>query len=159
MTVVQGTTPAKVIPLARGQVQTAKILQQLSQLSPADAGLHGIGEAVRRSLALGRVKGRTLFFVVSDLETEADLYSLRHLLAMSHEAVIISPYTPLFEAHGLQGLDKIVFAIRTSHQWRTRRKLLHEAASMGLPLFDVGPKDLFPQLVMRVEELRRRGGS
>src|SRR5439155_25723678 len=75
------------------------------------------------------------------------------------EAVIISPYSPLFESHDLQGLDKTIFAIRTAHSWHVREQLVLEAGKLGFPFFDVGPGDLFSTLVQRVEEHRRSGGS
>jgi uncharacterized protein (DUF58 family) len=159
LTVVQGERPATVIPLARGQVQITRILSRLGQLQPTPASPQLLAQAIARSLKLARVKGRTLFFILSDLETKEELSSLRQLRAMSHEAVIISPYSPLFESHDLQGLDKTIFAIRTAHSWHVREQLMLEAGRLGVPFFDVGPGDLFSSLVQRVEEHRRSGGS
>src|SRR2546425_9679934 len=159
LTIVQGQRPARVIPLARGQVQITRILNLLGQLQPTPASPELLAQAITRSLKLGRVKGRALFFILTDLETKEELGSLRQLRAMSHEAVIISPYSPLFESHDLQGLDKTMFAIRTAHSWRVREQLVLEAGKLGGPFFDVGPGDLFSSLVQRVEEHRRSGGS
>ena len=159
LTIVQGQRPARVIPLARGQVQITRILNLLGQLQPNPASPQLLAQAITRSLKLGRVKGRTLFFILTDLETKEELGSLRQLRAMSHEAVIISPYSPLFESHDLQGLDKTIFAIRTAHSWHVREQLVLEAGKLGVPFFDVGPGDLFSSLVQRVEEHRRSGGS
>ena len=159
LTVVQGRDPATVIPLARGQVQITRILNRLGQIQPTTAAADALGQAITRSLTLGRIKGRTLFFILTDLETKEELTSLRQLRAMSHEAVIISPYTPLFESHDLKGLDRAMFAIRTANSWPIREQLMLEAEKLGVPFFDVGPRDLFSSLVQRVEEHRRAGGS
>lgn len=159
LTIIQGNQPAKVVPMARGQGQVYTILQCLGKLEPTFAGSQALGKAVNRSLALARVKGKTLFFVISDLETEEELMSLRQLIMMRHEVVIMSPYSPLFESQDLKGLDRMIYAIRTSWDWRTRQGLVREAAKFAIPLFDVGPKDLFTSLVERVEERRRLGGS
>ncbi len=159
LTVVQGERPANVMPLARGQLQITRILKRLGKLEPTPARPKALAEAIARSLSLGRVKGRTMFFIVTDLESEEELASLRQLLVMSHEVVIISPYTPLFESNDLKGLDRMIFAIRTSYNWPVREKLMKEAGKLGIPFFDVGPKDLFSSLVQRVEEHRRMGGS
>ena len=159
LTVFQGGQPCTVIPIARGQAQVNRILNRLGRVQPAPVGQKALGEAVSSSLRLGRVKGRTLFFILSDLENPAELMSLRQLMVMRHETVIVSPYTPLFEAHNLKGLDKMIFAIRTSHNWPVRQELVHEAAKHGIPFFDVGPNDMFSSLVQRVEEHRRLGGS
>ena len=159
LTVVQGDRPATVMPLARGQLQITRILNRLGRITPTPANPNTLAQAVTRSLTLGRIKGRTLFFVLTDLESKEELSSLKQLRAMSHEAVIISPYTPLFESHDLQGLDRTVFAIKTAYSWPVREELMLEAGKLGIPFFDVGPKDLFSSLVQRVEEHRRVGGS
>jgi uncharacterized protein (DUF58 family) len=159
LTVVKGADPAQVVPLARGQTHVTRLTRALGTISPSKGATASLTVGVRRSLALGRVKGRTLFFVITDLDTEEDLNALKQLLEMNHEVIVISPYTPLFEAHGLKGLDRVIYSINTSHEWRVRKKLVGEAARLGVPVLDVGPNDLFTTLVTRVEELRRRGGS
>lgn len=159
LTLISGASQSEVIPLAKGTIQSTRIMQRLGALKVSSSSAQELGDAVRRSLALGRVKGRTLFFVITDLESEVDLASLKQLVAMKHEVVVISPYTALFEAHGLEGLDRMIYSITVSHQWRTRQNVLREAAKLGIPVLDVGPDDLFPKLVARVEELRRMGGS
>lgn len=159
LTVVQGGRPASVIPLGRGQVQVTRILNRLGRLEPTPALPVALSQAVQRSVTLGGIKGRTLFFVLTDLESREDLAPLRQLAIMRHEAIIISPYTALFESHGLTGLDRMIFSIRTSFRWRARQEVVREAAKQGIPMFDVGPNDVFPSLVRRVEELRRLGGS
>jgi uncharacterized protein (DUF58 family) len=159
LTIMQGAGPAAVIPLARGDAQAYRLLVALGGLSPKESPADALRSAVSRSLAVGGVKGKTLFFVITDLDFERDLQPLKHLLEINHDVIVVSPYTPLFEAHGLEGLDRTVYSIRTSHELRTRKKLLTQALLLGIPVVDVGPDDLFPKLVLKVEELRRKGGS
>ena len=159
LTLVGTSEASEVIPIARGQVQTTRILQRLGSLRTTPSTAEKLSIGVRRSLAFGRVKGRTLFFVITDFESEVDLAALKQLVGMKHEVIVISPNTLLFEAHGLKGLDRTIYSINTSYQWRTRKKVLREAAKLGIQVLDVGPKDFFPKLVARVEELRRMGGS
>jgi len=159
LTVMQGDKPASVIPLARGEAQTNRLVRELGRLSPTESGADSLKNAVKRCLAAGGVKGRTLFFVITDLDLESDLQPLRFLIESNHEVIVVSPYSPLFEAHGLEGLDKTIYSIRTSHQMKTRKKLLNQAFALGVPVVDVGPDDLFPKLVLQVEQLRRMGGS
>lgn len=159
LTVVQGGAPATVLPLARGQLQAYKLLGALGGLSPTESPRDALRSAVRRCLELGGVKGKTLFFIITDLDFDRDLQPLRQLRDMDHEVIVVSPYTPLFEAHGLGGLDRTIYSIRTSHELKTRKQLLHQARALGVPVLDVGPDDLFAKLVSRVEDLRRRGGS
>ena len=159
LTLVGSAESAEVIPIARGQLQTTRILHRLSSLRTTPSETGKLSKAVRSSLAFGRVKGRTLFFIITDFESEVDLTALKLLVKMNHEVIVISPQTSLFEAHGLKGLDRTLYSINTSYQWRTRKKVLREAAKLGIQVLDVGPKDFFPKLVGRVEELRRMGGS
>lgn len=159
LTVIQGKDPATVIPLARGQTNASRLLGTLGRIRPVEAPADALRRAVSRCLALGGVKGKTLFFVITGLDSERDLQPLKQLLQVNHEAIVVSPYTPLFEAHGLEGLDKTIFSIRTTHELRIRKRLLKQALSLGIPVMDVGPDDLFGKLVLRVEELRRKGGS
>jgi uncharacterized protein (DUF58 family) len=159
LTVMQGDTPATVIPLAKGELQAYKILEALGRLTPRESRADSLRGAVSRCLAVGGVKGKTLFFVITDLDFERDLQPLRQLLEINHEVIVVSPYTPLFESHGLEGLDKTIYSIRTSHELKTRKRLLNQALALGIPVIDVGPDDLFPKLVAQVEELRRKGGS
>jgi len=159
LTIIQGDKPAVVLPLARGEAQAYRLLGALASLTPRESPADALRSAVSRCLALGRIKGKTLFFVISDLDLERDLQPLRQLLEIKHEVIVVSPYTRLFEAHGLEGLDRTIYSIRTSHEMNTRKKLLNQALALGIPVIDVGPDDLFPKLVLQVEELRRKGGS
>jgi uncharacterized protein (DUF58 family) len=159
LTIVQGDNPAIVLPLARGDAQAYRLLSALGSLTPKESPADALWSAVRRSLAVGSVKGKTLFFVISDLDFERDLQPLKQLRQINHEVIVVSPYTPLFEAHGLEGLDRTIYSIRTSYELKTRKKLLNEAMALGIPVIDVGPDDLFPKLISQVEKLRRNGGS
>ena len=154
-----GKDSREVIPVARGRLQTKRILRRLGALQTTTSEAQKLSEAVKLALAVGRVKGRTLFFAITDFESEVDLAALKQLIGMKHEVIVVSPFTPLFEAHGLEGLDKAIYSINASHQWRTRRSVVRQAAKLGIQVLDVGPRDFFPKLVARVEELRRRGGS
>lgn len=159
LTLMGGTGFTQVIPLTRGRGQVTMILRTLSGLTFAPNDPRAVDFAVRRAIAFGSIKGRALFLIITDLDSDVDLTPLKQLLAMKHEVILISPYTPLFEAHGLVGLDRDLYAVNTAYQRIARRKLLKEASKIGVRVFDVGPKDLFPKLIARVEDLRRMGGS
>ena len=159
LTLIGGKESAEVIPIAKGRLQTTRIMSRLSSVRTTPSQAQKLSMGVKRSLALGRVKGRTLFFVITDMESEVDLAALKQLVGMKHEVIVISPFTPLFEAHGLTGLDKTIYSINATYQWRTRKRIVREAAKLGIRVLDVGPSDFFPKLVARVEEMRRRGGS
>ena len=158
-TVADGVNKPVVIPLSRGGDQLNRLMRLLGGLTPGANSREALSDAVKRALALGRVRGRALFFVISDLESKSDLEPLKQLIAMRHEVVVVSPFTPLFESHGLSGIDRMVYSIKTAHMYRERSALLKDAAKLGVRVVDVGPKDLFSNLVRKVEDLRRMGGS
>ncbi len=148
-------------PLARGRPQLYRLLEGLSATSPVSESKEMFPSAIRRAIVDGGVRGRGLFFVISDLE--GDLTSIidqfRMMKAMRHEVVIVSPYSPLFEIGDLMGVDQIAYRIHISHSWNERKESVRAIERMGIPIFHVGPKDLIPGLLTQVEELRRRGGS
>lgn len=159
ITVADGSQRPVVVPLARGRDQLTRLMSLLGALKPGADSSTALSDGVKRASALGGVHGKTLFFVISDLDSKADLGPLKQLLAMRHEVVVMSPFTPLFESHGISGIDRMVYSIRTSHQLKERALVVKEAAKLGVTVVNVGPKDLFSLLVRRVEELRRVGGS
>ena len=159
VTVFNGSAPPVVLPVNKGADHMMMVMRLLSRVSPGSQTQNALGEAIRKALAIGNIGGRTLFFVISDLDSASDLSPIRQLLAMRQEVIMVSPFTPLFESKGLAGLDRYVYSIRTTRELKEREALKKEAAKLGVTVVDVGPKDLFPKLVLRVEELRRMGGS
>lgn len=159
ITVFTGSQPATVIPLARGTAQTSLIMRLLSNICPGTSTENALADGVRRALALGKIKGRALIFVISDLDSKSDLSSLKQLVAMHHQVIVMSPFTPLFESHDLKGMDRMIYSIKTAHMYKERQVMLREAAALGIPVLDVGPDDLFSKLISKVEQLRKAGGS
>ncbi len=148
-------------PLSRGHLQLYKMLDELSSISPISESKEAFPSAIRKAVVEGGVRGRGLFFVISDLEGDLSIIidQFKMMKAMRHEVVIVSPYSPLFEIGDLTGVDKIAYRIHTSYSWNERKESVRAIERMGIPIFHVGPKDLIPGLLTQVEELRRRGGS
>ncbi|MFQ6135114.1 MAG: DUF58 domain-containing protein [Nitrososphaerales archaeon] len=148
-------------PLSRGQLQLYRLLDSLSSISPVSESKEMFPSAIRRAVVEGGVRGRGLFFVISDLEGDLSIIidQFRMMKVMRHEVVIVSPYSPLFEIGDLAGVDQIAYRIHTSYSWNERKESVRAIERMGIPIFHVGPKDLIPGLLTQVEELRRRGGS
>ena len=69
LTVMQGAKPV-VIPLARGETQAYKLLNALGGLSAKESRADILRAAVSSCLASGGVKGKTLFFVITDLDLQ-----------------------------------------------------------------------------------------
>ncbi|MDG6907562.1 MAG: DUF58 domain-containing protein [Nitrososphaerota archaeon] len=159
ITVFHGSGPATVIPLARGSVQTSLIMRLLGNITPGLSTENALADGVKRAMALGKIKGRALIFVITDLDSKSDLSSLKQLVAMHHQVIVMSPFTPLFESHDIKGMDRMIYSIRTTHMYKERQVMLREAAALGVPVLDVGPDDLFSKLISKVEQLRKVGGS
>jgi uncharacterized protein (DUF58 family) len=158
ITFMKGSSDPFVVPLSRGMEQARRIIRELSRIK-VERGKSDLELALKYSLVFGNVKGKTLFVVISDLNSEKDIAPLRELVAMKHEVVVISPYTPLFESHGLKGVEKALYSINVAYQYRTREKLIRQATKLGIPVLDVGPNDMFDKIIWKVENLRSRGGS
>ncbi len=148
-------------PLSRGRLQLHRLMDALSSVESQSESKEGFPKAIREAIVKGGIRGRGLFFIVSDLEGEMSslINQFRTLKAMRHEVVVISPYSPLFEIGDLTGVDQIAYRIHASHSWKERGESIRAIEKMGIPIFHVGPEDLIPGLLTQVEELRRRGGS
>jgi len=160
LTVYDGVN-VRVSPLARGRLHLFRLLDQLGSLNPLGESKDGFPSAIRRAVVEGGVRGRGLFFIVSDLEGDLSRLTdqLRVVKAMRSEVVLISPYSPLFEVEELTGVDKIAYRIHASYSWSQRAVSVKAIERLGIPVFHVGPADLIPGLLTQVEEFRRRGGS
>jgi uncharacterized protein (DUF58 family) len=158
ITFMKGFSGPKVIPTSRGADHLNRIVRELSRIK-AEPGASNLEVALKHSFALGNIKGKTLFLVISDLNSEIELEPLRKLTFMNHDVVVVSPYTPLFETHNLVGVEKVLYSINVAYQYKTREKLLRRAAKLDIPVLDVGPDDIFEKILIRAEKLRLRGGS
>jgi uncharacterized protein (DUF58 family) len=160
LTVYDGVN-AQVKPLSRGRLQLYRLMNTLSSVEPQSESKEGFPLAIRKAVVNGSIRGRGLFFIVSDLEGEMSnlINQFRTLKVMRHEVVVIAPYSPLFEIGDLTGVDQIAYRIHASHSWRERGESIRAIEELGIPIFHVGPEDLIPGLLTQVEELRRRGGS
>lgn len=109
--------------------------------------------------ALG-VKDKTLFLVISDLEDISRARSLLDFLAtlraMRHEVMVISPITALFEMPLVSGLEAAIYRIETHRLLNERRSIEEFVVRYGIPLVNVGPYDLIPVALARLEDYRRR---
>jgi uncharacterized protein (DUF58 family) len=160
LTVFDGYNTA-VKPVARGNIHFHGLLETLGSIKPLKESKESFHICLRNSVIQGGVRGRGLYFIISDLEGDLGAIKdqIKIIRAMHHEIVIISPYDPLFEIADTEGVERIAYRIHTSISWKERKQSVREIEKLGIPIFHVGPKDLIPGLLLQIEELRRQGGS
>lgn len=116
-----------------------------------------------RILSSLKVKDRTLFIVLSDLENPSRaleiINALKILRTLKHEIVIISPLTYLFEMPLVKGVEAALYRVEAYKSIVRRREIEGELVKTGIPVVNVGPEDLIPVVLSRLEEFRRRTPS
>ena len=108
---------------------------------------------------IGR-RGRRLYIVFSDLEMGEDEFkeftdTLVRIRNLRNDVVIVSPFTPYFEAKGLEGLQGLVYKLYASKSVREREKIVRNLMKHGITVVNVGPDDLVAKTLLRIEALRR----
>ena len=110
-------------------------------------------------LPLLKVKEKTLFIVISDLEDEERariiLSGIKTLRKLRHEVVLISPLTPLFEMPMVSGINAALYRVETYKSIKERERIKSELIKVGIPVVNVGPEDLIPAVLTKLEEFRR----
>jgi uncharacterized protein (DUF58 family) len=108
---------------------------------------------------LGR-RGRRLYIVFSDLEVSEEEFRrlvdiLIRIRSLQNDVVVVSPFTPYFEAKGLEGLQGLVYKLYASKSVRDREKLVKNLMRHGITVVTVGPDDFVSKTLLRIEALRR----
>jgi uncharacterized protein (DUF58 family) len=105
------------------------------------------------------VKGKTLFITISDLEEEARasllLSGLKTLRMARHEVVLLSPLTHLFEIRMVKGVDMALYRVEAYKSMEKRKRIEGQLKKLGIPVVNVGPDDLIPIVLAKLEEFRR----
>jgi len=109
--------------------------------------------------SIGR-RGRRLYIVFSDLEMGEDEFqeftdTLIRLRNLRNDVVVVSPFTPYFEAKGLEGLQGLVYKLYASKSVKEREKIVRNLMKHGITVVNVGPDDLVAKTLLRIEALRR----
>ena len=110
---------------------------------------------------IGRLglRDKTLFIFLSDLEDGETIERVTNmaqiLRALRHEVVVVSPLTVLFEARLLKGIESAIYKVVGYTSLRRRKESVEELVKIGVPVINVGPNDLIPYLLMKIEQYRR----
>ncbi|RDE13140.1 MAG: hypothetical protein C4K47_06640 [Candidatus Thorarchaeota archaeon] len=106
-------------------------------------------------------KKRSLFFFLTDLEeSPAPLLSaMKAVVANGHNAVVISPFGPWFEAPvGQFGpVEKVLSEAVSEELWERRGKISRALARFGIPVINVGPEDFLPTIIRQYNMAKQRG--
>ncbi len=156
----------KILPLEYATHETyRKIMEMLSEVDVESVfnGKETVEVNFGRVLSSLKVKERTLFIVLSDLEEPERalkiINALKIIRSLKHEVVIISPLTYLFEMPLVKGIDALLYRIEGYKSMVKRKGIEKELVKTGIPIVNVGPEDLIPVVLSRLEEFRRRTPS
>ena len=105
------------------------------------------------------IREKTLFIVISDLEEEYRSSYISDLIfflrGIGHSVVLISPYTPLFELELLSGELAAIYRVETYKGLKSRVNVKNKFIQYGIPIIDVGPDDMIPAILKRLERFKR----
>jgi uncharacterized protein (DUF58 family) len=156
-----GLSGYRFIPIETATYRTYQnVMEILSQIRVENrVGRRELGDInLGRILEMMRIKEKTLFLIISDLEEEQsriiiDIAGLLRIL--KHEVVIISPLTPLFEIPLVTGIDAALYRIKAFSSIKARKDIEQRLIARGIPIINVGPEDLIPVVLMKLDEFAR----
>lgn len=152
-----------VIPVAMASESLLQnTLQKLSNIPvypPTAEGLEWSIDELGIAIERLNLRDKTLFILISDLETAGIIDNIielsKILRSMRHELVVVSPLTVLFEARLLKGIDAAIYKVIGYISMQERRRMIDKLFKMGVPVINVGPEDLIPYIMLKIEKYRR----
>lgn len=153
---------ADVIPITTASETLIKsVLLKLSSIPvyPFEESIEWNDTYISKALEKLGLRDKTLFIIISDLESEYVTSNVRNiariLRSLRHEVIIISPLTTLFETKLLRGIDAAIYKVIGYISIQERKKYIDELIKLGVPVIDVGPNDLIPYTLVKIEQYRR----
>jgi len=138
---------------------TLRKLSNITVYPPADEDREWSIDELGIGLERLKLRDKTLFILISDLETPGIIDNIvelsKILRGMRHELVVVSPLTVLFEARMLKGIDAAIYKVIGYISMQERKKMIDKLFKAGVPVINVGPRDLIPYIMLKIEEYRR----
>ncbi len=108
-----------------------------------------------------QTKNRSFIIWLTDLEESPAplLNAMKKVVANGHQAMVISPFGPWFEAPiGQFGPVERVLAEAVSEElWERRLKISRALARFSIDVINVGPEDFLPTIIKQYENAKQRG--
>ncbi len=102
-----------------------------------------------------RMRGKTLFLYITDLEDEEELTLIEILRLMKHTVYVISPSTTRFAVEEMEEMDRLAFQVLRFREDRLRTGLMDQLLRMGVISIDVGPDTILEEILERISRFKR----
>ena len=102
-----------------------------------------------------KIRGKTLFLYITDLEDERELTFIEILRLMRHTVYVISPSTTRFAIEEMEDMDRLAFQVLRFREDRLRAGLMDRLLSMGVIAIDVGPETILEEILERISRFKR----
>ncbi len=139
-----------------GRRQIFRILDALARLSPS--GLSQTYAAVKYTV--NRLRKNAFYIMLTDLEGSSKplLEAVKLIKARGSELLIISPFTPWFEAELYSSpVEKALSVAVAEELYENREKVIFELNKYQVPVLNVGPEDYIPTIMSAYLKAKRRG--
>jgi uncharacterized protein (DUF58 family) len=108
-----------------------------------------------------QTRKRSFFVFLTDLEESPAplLNAMKTIIANGHRALIISPFSPWFQAPvGQFGpVEKVLAEAVSEELWERRQKISRAIARFGIGVVNVGPEDFLPTIMRQYEMAKQKG--
>lgn len=139
-----------------GRRQLFRILEALAKLSPS--GVSQTYTAVQYTVS--RLRKSAFYIMLTDLESSSKplLESVKLIKAQGSELLIISPFTPWFEAELYSSpVEKALSVAVAEELYENRQKIIFELNKYQIPVLNVGPGDYIPTVIAAYLKAKKRG--
>ncbi|WEU39960.1 MAG: DUF58 domain-containing protein [Candidatus Odinarchaeum yellowstonii] len=139
-----------------GRRQLFRILEALAKITPS--GLSQTYNAVQYTV--NRLRKNAFYIMLTDLEGSLQplLESVKLIKARGSELLIISPFTPWFEAELYSSPVEKVLAVAVAEEfYENRQKKIFELNKYMIPVLNVGPEDYIPTVMAAYLKAKKRG--
>jgi len=102
-----------------------------------------------------RMRGKTLFLYITDLEDEKELALIEILRLMKHTVYVISPSTTRFAVEEMEDMDRLAFQVLRYREDRLRSGLMDRLLAMDVISIDVGPETILEEILERISRFKR----
>lgn len=117
--------------------------------------------AVWMDALIRRLRKRHLIILISDLEATAEDVKLTFskARAMSHELIVISPFSPWFEVFGreLTPAERAIAEAISEEMMQHVLEVRQTAQSFGIPVISVGPDDIISRSIEEYLKAKAQG--
>lgn len=102
-----------------------------------------------------KIRGKTLFLYITDLEDEDEIKFIEILRLMRHTVYVISPSTTRFVVEEMEDMDRLATQVIRFREDKLRSSLMDRLLAKGVIAIDVGPETILEEMLERIGRFRR----